>query len=551
MTKRTQRIAVFLGLLALLRLPPAARAHETDHFTPPPRRPFANLGPAFTQDFHRRIARAVRKTNIQIQSARHAPSTRERLRSPDHIARMICNEFGVAGFYIDEVERFVSTPKRRTTHPGLLTHHRARPSIYDEALLPVDPRRFYLLWRGSTFMINGVYVSSDKIGHFVHHGYNYYVAYRRALHAGLPEPDAREQAAYQVGAGNHLLYSEWGLLGKLSSGVVSNADLAANYVGMLFYINLTEPVQLQGTVQPPMLRLSAGRWHLNPHVEPDSDFLTRFFSPHFDEALNPNWYDPLTAAVLRRVISERCRALRALYVDKNGLPLSDHDFIRLRRELTTYYGQPYGHTGLDEQHVVSVANACACVDPADTPPHPHQPFALKGMTALHAAARTGDTRQVHHRLAAGDNPNAVTIRGVTPLHLAANPETADLLLQAGASPAARDDLRRTPLHWATRAQHRQIAALLLEAGADPNAADCDRRTPLHVAVQHADHQLVSLLLHHGGWPQAAALYGTTPLHLAVRTSHRENTRLLIAAGAGVNVTDDFGCTPTARSHRTR
>jgi ankyrin repeat protein len=552
-----------------------AAAHETDHFTPPPRREYAELGPAFTEDFYQRIVQAVDDANERIRDA-SSEARREWLRSPDGIARAVCARFGVAGFYIEEVERFVHSAHLKARYPGRLTAYRAKPCIYDEALLPVDPRQFYLLWRGSVFVVNGVYVSADKIGHFVHHGYNYYVAYRRALAKGADEKDARYRAVLDVGVGEHFFFSEWRLLGTLTSGVVSNADLAANYVGMLFYINLTEAVQIQGRPQPPMLRLEEGEWRLNRHVRPDTDFLARYFSPHFDEALNPNWYDALTARVMRDVIRKRCARLRSLYVDENGVPYPEPHFLRLRAALSSYHGAPYGHTGMDETHLVSIVNVCFCDDvqndgdtagalrravvDADTdavrellagggnPDSPAEegpstPAALRGATVLHAAARAGQVDIVESLLLAGADPMATTARGETPLHVAADRPTARRLLSAGASPHARDTLERTPLHWASRAGRLDVVAGLLEAGAHPDAADCDGETALHVAARAGNEDLVALLLRHGSQPNTQARYGTSPLHLATRQGHAATVARLLAARAHANARDAFGCTP--------
>ena len=564
-----------VGLL-LSGLAGVAGAHETDHFTPPRCREFAELGPTFTRDFHNRIVKAVDDANRQIDLAAGWPSHRAALRRPRAVARAVCVQFGLAGFYIDEVDRFVQAPTLKAEFPGRLTAHRATPSIYDEALLPIDFRQFYLLWRGSVFVIDGVYVSSDKIGHFIHHGYNYYQAYHRALERGATEADARYQAVLEVGVGDHVFFSEWRLLGALTSGVVSNADLAANYIGMLFYINLTEEVMLRGRPQPPMLRVEDGYWRLNPHVRPDSDFLTRFFAPHFDEALNPNFYDALTAEVLDGVIGRRCATLRRLYVDENGAPLGAADFLRLREALRSYYGEPYGHTGLIDGNVVSIANGCFCdaeeeglpgpaalrqavrrgdeatvaallgagVDP-DLPAEAGErtPAALRGQTVLHAAARAGERGVVRQLIAAGAEVNATTAREVTPLHFARTGPIAAALLDAGADVHARDTTGRAPLHWASRAGRVEVVDHLLAAGADRNATDCDDETALHIAAR-AGHDAVSArLLRNGSRPDAAALYATTPLHLATRQGHGAVVAQLLAAGANPDAADLFGCTP--------
>ena len=85
----------------------------------------------------------------------------------------------------------------------------------------------------------------------------------------------------------------------LTTGIRSNADLAANYAGFKFYRNLTEEVRIGDRVMPPMLVRQGPYWRLNDQVQPDSDFFTAFITPHWNEALNPNVYAIVTDARVR------------------------------------------------------------------------------------------------------------------------------------------------------------------------------------------------------------------------------------------------------------
>ncbi|AFA40162.1 Ankyrin repeat protein [Pyrobaculum oguniense TE7] len=60
----------------------------------------------------------------------------------------------------------------------------------------------------------------------------------------------------------------------------------------------------------------------------------------------------------------------------------------------------------------------------------------------------------------------------------------------------------TPLHTASRFCRPEIAELLLQYGADPNARDRDGFTPLHIATIHKCASVVELLLRHGADPHA-------------------------------------------------
>ena len=55
----------------------------------------------------------------------------------------------------------------------------------------------------------------------------------------------------------------------------------------------------------------------------------------------------------------------------------------------------------------------------------------------------------------------------------------------------------TPLHYAVKEGHLQIAQLLIRSGADLNAVDADRNTPLHLACLKNTFSLVSWLLSRG------------------------------------------------------
>lgn len=568
-----------LGTAALLTSVPGGHAHETDHFTPPPPRPWADLGPYFTAWMCDKLAAAAAQTNARIREAqrRGAAGELDQLRTPDAIAQAVCKQFGVAGFFITDLDLSLRDPAFQRRYPGLTVAYWPSPCVYDRALLvPIDPRKFYLLWRSSVINLGGVRVGTDKIGHLIHHGYNCYLAYRAAQRAGRNDAECRREAA-AIATGGHLFFSERMLLGTLTSGVVSNGDLAANYIGLLFYLNLTEEVRVRGVPRPALLRLEDGLWRLAPHVHPQSDFFTVFIDDHMDEALNPNLYDGLTAAVLRGVVTNWCAALRAWYADVNGEPRPPGWFRRRAEELRTYYGEDYGHISGDG--LVGPATVCDCA--ADPPADPR--------AQLHAALAAGDSRRVDALLAAGVSPNAVlppenaalgipgdtalatavrngqagllerllragadvnarTLRGSTALHLAAGDAAcAAVLLRAGADVQARDASGRTPLHRAVRAGRLDVARLFLEAGVDPNTGDCDGQTPLHVAARNGALNLARLLLDHGASVDASGLYGETALHVTSQTGRPELVRLLLDAGAPPSPRDEFGTTPLHRA----
>jgi ankyrin repeat protein len=123
------------------------------------------------------------------------------------------------------------------------------------------------------------------------------------------------------------------------------------------------------------------------------------------------------------------------------------------------------------------------------------------------AAAVGKTDRVRELL--GDDPslaNAWAKDGFQPLGLASffgHADTAQALVEAGAAvnSASRNDFKVMPLHSACAARDAQtryeLAQLLLEHGADPNARQQDDFTPLMEARQNEDERLEQLLVEHG------------------------------------------------------
>jgi ankyrin repeat protein len=63
-----------------------------------------------------------------------------------------------------------------------------------------------------------------------------------------------------------------------------------------------------------------------------------------------------------------------------------------------------------------------------------------------------------------------------------------------------DEIFATPLHFACKKGHLEIAKKLLEKGANPSNQKNDERTPLHDAAENGFTQLVALLLDFGADP---------------------------------------------------
>jgi hypothetical protein len=139
-----------------------------------------------------------------------------------------------------------------------------------------NPFRFYLKYvkLAPTVQVNGVYLGTDKLSHFVSTGRRYYSYYNKQLKKGLRPQEALEKTI-RFG-----LWNEKTFLGSWSSGVFSYADMEANYQGLLFYQSFCDSNQTQ-----PLLTLSPERkW---TQVRPFD--IRSYISPYWDETFNPSY----------------------------------------------------------------------------------------------------------------------------------------------------------------------------------------------------------------------------------------------------------------------
>ena len=159
-------------------------------------------------------------------------------------------------------------------------------------------------------------------------------------------------------------------------------------------------------------------------------------------------------------------------------------------------------------------------------------------TALHGAAARGHGEVVSLLLEASASPDARDYGGSTPLHMAAGGghlEAASALLAAGAKPSPLNEAGDTPLHQAARGGHLEVARRLLVSGADPNARSACGGTPLHAAAAVGHSQMAELLLRHGALANARSTAHAepwSPWDEARKAGHASLTDLLLRHGGG-------------------
>jgi hypothetical protein len=106
-----------------------------------------------------------------------------------------------------------------------------------------------------------------------------------------------------------------------------------------------------------------------------------------------------------------------------------------------------------------------------------------------------------------------------------------------------DFLGDTPLHYAAKDGHKDVAELLLANKAEVDAKDNSGWTPLHAAAFNGHKEVAKLLLAHGADVNAKDSVGETPLGYAVLGCHRDVAELLLTNKAKVNSKDNLGFTP--------
>lgn len=356
------------GVLSLAFARPGL-AHETDQYTIPVGEEMVDMGDYFNDYFIAAIEEGVRRANRRIDVAlggdgsQFDPSERRygsgALRTYDTstsgqtlgylysgkaVAHYVRKSIPDAVTLIEGLERALHSREVTEKYPGKIVayHPSDFDCVYAKVHFPLDPRSVFRLWRASSVKANGTYLGTDKIGHFVDMGYHYFKVYTRLRgKKGLSERKAMFGAAHAFDTG---IMSESSVLGYATAGAYSNADMTSNYVGCLFYRNLTEPVRLKGQVRPAIVVRTGDYWKLNDHVKGEPDFFSWFISDHYDEALNPSHYERGMRKPMRKAIKKRCEGLADWYADENGDRRSPGYFQDKMYELATYYNIDYNHS---------------------------------------------------------------------------------------------------------------------------------------------------------------------------------------------------------------
>lgn len=141
------------------------------------------------------------------------------------------------------------------------------------------------------------------------------------------------------------------------------------------------------------------------------------------------------------------------------------------------------------------------------------------------------------------------VRDVLPIHLTAHFGMTEAIkpLVKSQTLNCRDTAGRTPLHWAARGGHTELARLLLENGAEVDALDNVYATSLHLACRYGRLEFASMLIQNHSNVNAANNVGGTALIWAAIKGSMEVSSLLLDYGADVNAMTNNDVTALSRA----
>jgi ankyrin repeat protein len=151
---------------------------------------------------------------------------------------------------------------------------------------------------------------------------------------------------------------------------------------------------------------------------------------------------------------------------------------------------------------------------------------------LHSAVKDGDPEKVHRQLASGVPITEPIGGGMTPIHITAVTgvmSVTELLLRHGATVHDLCDHNLTPIFLAILVNNQAMVGYLLSRKADVNHRDEMGRTPLHwaAAVPHDKLEgqnrvrMVKFLLEHGASRESVDNDGLTPMALAQMAGYQD------------------------------
>jgi len=331
---------IILVLTLGISLMQALWAEETDQFTLTPTELF-DIGPSTSARLYETLESVVAQTNAQIRlyepkaaHSRFAKKKLAKLRKDTYIANLFYTRTGPGH---PRWMRDMNYPAH--TLPERFKESRPWKTIY---WLVFSQSPLFIIGLAPTINMYNHYFGMDKLGHFFMQGHTYYTLYNFWIDHGK----SAEQAHAAIVLYGQILEQTY--LGTMINGVYSNGDLAANYSGWKFYMNLGHSIKIGDKTLPPLLILNGNKWEIAKHVD-KYNFLKTYLTDNLNEAWNPSRYSFMRGQI-RRHVKERCPE----WISRNGLTREMAE-AKLQ-ESKSWHGESYGHW-LPKSNVVSL-NAC-------------------------------------------------------------------------------------------------------------------------------------------------------------------------------------------------
>jgi hypothetical protein len=178
---------------------------------------------------------------------------------------------------------------------GIEEYRDYRKSYLLSKTVPLDTARGLL--PSPTIAVGRIRIGSDKLAHFFSEGWWYYQWWQK--HQDKFSGDELQRKLLQYG-----VELEWWVQGKLLTGVISAADMEANYQGFIFYR------QLCGGDEP-LLYMQDGGWHFSAAFD-----ISSYVSPEWDESWNANIYSKLRWKGIRETMAGYCPMLQGEWVQQ-------------------------------------------------------------------------------------------------------------------------------------------------------------------------------------------------------------------------------------------
>lgn len=148
-----------------------------------------------------------------------------------------------------------------------------------------------------TLQVGEIRLGSDKLAHFFSEGWWYYKWWKK--HQDEFSADELQRELIRYGTQVEL----W-VQGKLVTGVISLADMEANYQGFLFYQQLCHGDE-------PLLSRQQGRWYFSREFD-----FRNYVSPEWDESWNTSIFSKLRWKGIRATMATYCPMLHSDWVEQ-------------------------------------------------------------------------------------------------------------------------------------------------------------------------------------------------------------------------------------------